>query len=330
MISDQPPMRPPEKRDLPAKPRIVFFGTPAFSVPTLKSLVASGHHVMGVITRPDRPRGRGRKTVSSPVKQTATELGLRVMQPEKTSDSSFCTEVGALSPDLFVVIAFGQILKKPLLEIPGWGALNIHASLLPKYRGAAPIQRAILNNETRTGLTAMQMDEGLDTGPILSREELTIRENETAGELHDRLSELAGRFIITVLEDWGKGRISVREQEHSLASYAPKIERHMALIDWSRSTDQIHGQIRALDPWPGAATTLSGKQVKVFSSRKVPENKRIGKPGRVAGITDAAIMVETGNGLIEIGALQIPGKKRLAAGDFLRGFPVAEGTILGE
>jgi methionyl-tRNA formyltransferase len=322
-------VNPLEKKDLPEKPRVIFFGTPAFSVPTLKSLVAGGHHLLGVVTQPDRPRGRGRKAASSPVKQTAIELGLEVMQPERTSDSSFCTRIGALSPDLFVVIAFGQILKKALLEIPGWGGLNIHASLLPKYRGAAPIQRAILNNEACTGLTAMRMNEGLDTGPILYQEGLAILENETAGELHDRLSELAGRFIITVLENWAKGRISIKEQEDSLASYAPKIERNMALIDWSRSTDRIHGQILALDPWPGAATTLSGKQVKVFSSRKVQGNGRIGTPGRVVRATDAGIVVETGDGVIEIQALQLAGKKRLAAGEFLRGFSVAEGTVLG-
>ncbi len=323
-------MNPFETKELPEKPKIIFFGTPAFAVPTLKSLVEQGHHVLGVVTQPDRPKGRGRKLMSPPVKETALELGLRVLQPEKASDPDFCSRIAALSPDLLVVVAFGQILKKTLLEIPGWGALNIHASLLPRYRGAAPIQWAVLNNDPCTGLTAMRMDEGLDTGPILYQEELAILENETTGELHDRLSEMAGRFIRTVLEKWTKGRLRMKEQDDSLASYAPKIERHMALIDWTGAADVIHGQIRAFDPWPGATTTLAGKQVKLFSSRKVRERERMGTPGRVVKTSDAGIVVKTGDGLVEIGALQLAGKKRLPAGEFLRGFPLEEGTILGE
>lgn len=330
MISEQAPMNPPETKHLPENPGIIFFGTPAFAVPTLKSLVEEGRKVLGVVTQPDRPKGRGRKLMSPPIAQAALELGLLVMQPEKASDPGFCSRIAALSPDLLVVVAFGQILKKDLLEMPGWGALNIHASLLPRYRGAAPIQWAVLNNESRTGLTAMCMDEGLDTGPVLYQQDVPIHENETAGELHDRLSRMAGRFISTVLENWTRGNLSRREQDDSLASYAPKIDRHMALIDWNGSAAAIHGQIRAFDPWPGAATTLSGKQLKLFSSRKVPGDVQNGLPGRVVKIFDAGIVVETGDGLVEIGALQLAGKKRLTAGEFLRGFPVEEGTVLGK
>ncbi len=322
-------MTSPETRPLPEKPRIIFFGTPGFAVPTLRSLVEKGHTILGVVTQPDRPKGRGRKLMPPPVKLAALELGLQVIQPGKASDPEFCSRIDALSPDLLVVVAFGQILKKNLLEIPRWGALNIHASLLPRYRGAAPIQWAVFNNEPSTGLSAMQMDEGLDTGPVLFQEEVLISENETAGELHDRLSGMAGRFILAVLENWSKGKIAKKEQDGSLSSYAPKIERHMTLIDWRKPSAAIHGQIRALDPWPGAATTLSGKQLKLFSSRRIKGDAQHGVPGRVIEIRDRGIVVEAGDGVIEAGTLQLAGKKRLPAGDFLRGFPLAEGTILG-
>jgi methionyl-tRNA formyltransferase len=330
VISREPPMNPLETKHLPEKPRVIFFGTPPFAVPTLKSLVGKGHKVLGVVTQPDRPKGRGRKLMSPPIKQAALELGLHIMQPEKASDPCFCSRIAALLPDLLVVVAFGQILKENLLEIPMWGALNIHASLLPRYRGAAPIQWAVLNNEPRTGLSAMRMDEGLDTGPVLYQEDIPIPENETAGELHDRLSSMAGRFILAVLEDWTKGKLSIKEQDDSLATYAPKIERHMALIDWSRSVVAIHGQIRAFDPWPGATTTLAGKQLKLFSSRMVPGDVQGGVPGRVTKTGETGIVVEAGDGLIEVGALQLAGKKRLPANEFLRGFPLAEGIVLGE
>lgn len=323
-------MNPTDERNLPERPGIIFFGTPDFAVPALKSLVERGHRVLGVVTQPDRPRGRGRKLGVSPVKETALALGLQVLQPEKASDPAFCSQINGLAPDLLVVIAFGQILKKNLLEIPGWGALNIHASLLPRYRGAAPIQWALLNNESRTGLSAMRMDEGLDTGPVLYQEEIDISENETAGELHDRLSEMAGKFLLKVLEHWAQGKLMVLEQDDAQASYAPKINRDMALIDWGRNTAAIHGQIRALDPWPGATTTVRGRQLKVFSSRMVIVRGRSEHPGRIVETSDAGLVVETGDGLVEIGMLQIPGKRRLPAADFLRGMPLVEGTILGE
>jgi len=318
-----------KKKNLPEEPRIIFFGTPGFAVPTLKALVEEGHLILAVVTQPDRPKGRGRKLTAPPVKQAALDFGLRVLQPDRASDPSFCNEIQSMTPDLLVVIAFGQILKKDLLKIPRWGALNIHASLLPKYRGAAPIHWAILNNEPNTGLTAMRMDEGLDTGPILYQEEVPILENETAGELHDRLAQMAGRFAVRVLRNWANGTLEEKEQEEPLASYAPKIDRDMAQIDWSRSADMIHGQIRAFDPWPGATTTIAGKQVKLFSSCRVRGDDCTLRPGRLAKTSDAGLRVETGDGLIEIQELQIPGKKRLPAREFLKGFPLENGTILG-
>ena len=317
------------RRGLPGKPRVVFLGTPDFAVPTLRSLVQAGHRVTGVVTQPDRPKGRGRRLGMSPVKEAALALGLQVLQPEKVSEPAFCSRIAALSPDLLVVVAFGQILKKNLLRLPKWGALNIHASLLPRYRGAAPIQWALINTESRTGLSAMCMDEGLDTGPVLHQEQLEIQENETAGELHDRLSEMAGMFILRVLEKGIEGTLMMVDQDDAEASYAPKIDRHMAPIDWSETGATTHGKIRAFDPWPGATTSLSGKKLKIFSSRLVGEGKRTGRPGRIAGISVDGVVVETGDGLIELGALQLEGKRRLPAPDFLRGFPLMEGTLLG-
>jgi methionyl-tRNA formyltransferase len=315
--------------EFPDRPEIIFMGTPDFAVPSLKALVKDGHKVVSVVTQPDRPKGRGRKLFLSPVKRVAQEYGIKILQPEKASDNQFCDTIRGLKPDLLIVVAFGQILKSNLLTIPRWGALNIHASLLPKYRGAAPIHWAILNNETKTGLTAMRMDEGLDTGPVLFQEELSIIEDETAGSLHDRLAGLSGAFIIKTLKGLAENRLKEMHQDPNEATYATKIDRGMSLIKWDRSADAISGLIRALDPWPGAFTTLKGKEIKLFSSRVTDKEARDEVPGRVAGQSENSLLVETGKGVLEIRELQIPGKKRLPAGDFLRGFALERGTMLG-
>ncbi|MBW2116712.1 MAG: methionyl-tRNA formyltransferase [Deltaproteobacteria bacterium] len=313
----------------PDRPEIIFMGTPDFAVPSLKALIKDGHNVLSVVTQPDRPKGRGRKLFPSPVKRVAREYGIEILQPEKASDGQFCDTIRSLEPDLLIVVAFGRILKNKLLTIPRWGALNIHASLLPKYRGAAPIHWAILNNETKTGLTAMRMDEGLDTGPVLLQEEVAIIEHETAGSLHDRLAGLTGAFIIKTLKGLTENRLKEMHQDPNEATYATKIDRGMSLIKWDQPANAISGLIRALDPWPGAFTTLEGKEIKLFLSRVTGKEARDEVPGRVAGQSEGALLVETGKGLIEITELQIPGKKRLPAGDFLRGFALERGTVLG-
>lgn len=318
-----------QKAGFPRRPKIIFMGTPDFAVPSLKALVKDGHKVLSVVTQPDRPKGRGRKLVPSPVKRVAQEYGIKILQPEKASDGQFCDTIRGLEPDLLIVVAFGQILKNNLLMIPRWGALNLHASLLPKYRGAAPIHWAILNNETKTGLTAMRMDEGLDTGPVLLQEKVVILEHETAGSLHDRLAGLSGDFIIKTLKGLAENRLKEMHQDPDDATYATKIDRGMSLIKWGLPANAISGLIRALDPWPGAFTTLEGKEIKLFSSRVTDKEARDEVPGRVAGESEGALQVETGKGLIEIMELQIPGKKRLPAGDFLRGFALEQGTMLG-
>jgi methionyl-tRNA formyltransferase len=316
------------KKRFPARPKIVFMGTPEFAVPALKTLIENGHEVLSVITQPDRPKGRGKKIVPSPVKQAATAYELEVLQPEKASAPQFCEIIRGKRPDLLVVVAFGQILKKNLLDIPSWGVLNIHASLLPKYRGAAPIQWAIINNEAKTGLTALLMDEGLDTGPILLQQEVSLLPNETAGQLHDRLSALAGDFLVRTLKDLAENRLRERPQDQAKSTYAPKIDRDMSLITWEKPAETVSALIRALDPWPGAFTKVRGKDIKIFSSQVV-DKEWIGLPGRVAGHDESGLMVETGKGTVKIGELQIPGKKRLSAKDFLRGFPLDKGTLLG-
>ena len=317
------------RQDFPDRPGIIFMGTPDFAVPSPKALIQDGHRVLSVVTQPDRPKGRGRKLILSPVKRVAQEYGVTIMQPEKASDRRFCDTIRDMDPDLIIVVAFGQILKKDLLVIPRHGVINIHASLLPKYRGAAPIHWAILNNETKTGLTAMFMDEGLDTGPVLLKEEVAIMEHETAGSLHDRLADLSGNFILKTLRGLSENRLRETSQDPDEASYATKIDRGMSSIKWDRPASVLSCLIRALDPWPGAFTTLNGKEIKLFSARVTDDKARNETPGRVAGQSENALFVETGKGVLEIGELQIPGKKRLPAGDFLRGFALEPGTLLG-
>jgi len=317
----------------PADPGIVFMGTPEYAVPSLAKLVEYGYAVQAVVTQPDRPKGRGRKPVFPPVKEAAQRFGLPVFQPEKASDRSFCKTIQDLGPDLLVVVAFGQVLKMILLDIPRWGGLNIHASLLPRYRGAAPIQWAVINDECETGLTAMRMDEGLDTGPILFQEAVPIGPDETAGELHGRLSRLSGDVLVTTIKGLITHGLIETAQDSELATSAPKIDRGMSGVTWTRSARSISALIRGLDPWPGAATLAGGKEIKLFSAKVEDRQGRdpipSGVPGRVIGHSDSGLLVETGEGVIRVRELQAPGRRRLPASEFLRGFPIDEGTVLG-
>lgn len=304
-------------------------GTPGFAVPSLEALVTQGHRVLAVVTQPDRPKGRGRKQVPPPLKEAAVRLGLEVFQPEDASSEAFCDIVRARAPDLIIVVAFGQILRRRFLEIPSWGVINIHASLLPAYRGAAPISWAILNGDARTGLTAMRMEEKLDSGPILLQEEVEILPEETAGQLHDRLARLAGPFLIKTLNGLAKGCVREVAQDHAKATYAPKIERGMAEVRWDDSCERICALIRAMDPWPGAHTMFEGREIKCFSPRCMGRGKAIGSPGGVIGYGGGVLQIEAGEGVVGVGELQLAGKRRLPAGAFLRGFPLGVGVILG-
>ena len=318
-------------RDIfPTKPRIIFMGTPEFAVPTLSSLINKINNVLAVVTQPDRPKGRGRKITVSPVKRLALEHNILTLQPEIVSERGFCDLIRRKEPDLIVVLAFGQLLTKELLSIPKWGVINIHASLLPKYRGAAPIQHSILNNETTTGLTIMRMDEGLDTGPILYQEKISIKQDETAGQLHDRMSIRSGRLIVKFLKMMSEKPLKEIPQDDSIATYAPKIDKNRSMIMWERDAKEVSAHIRALDPIPGAYTNLGENRIKFFFSR-VSDNQRLDTiPGRVIREDKKSLKVETGKGVVEIREIQYPGKKRLPVGDFLKGFDLPDGTVLGK
>jgi len=315
---------------LPERPGIIFMGTPDFAASSLKALIDRGHKILSVVTQPDRPKGRGRSITASPVKELALRHGLEVLQPERISETGFLAAVQDLAPDLIVVVAFGQILKKTLLEMPGWGVINIHASLLPWYRGAAPIQRVILNDESVTGLTIMKMDEGLDTGPILYQRPVPVLKDETAGHLHDRLAAMSGDFLMEFFSACAGGRIRETAQDSSLATYADKIDRAMCRIDWGSSAKEISAQIRGLDPMPGTCTMIGDHSLKLFSSTSADDALKDAAPGMVISSAGGILRIKTGRGILEAREVQYPGKKRLPVKDFLMGFNLPEGTILGK
>jgi len=314
---------------LPDKPRIIFMGTPDFAIPSLAHLIQHHYQLAAVVTQPDRPKGRGRKVSPPPVKMLALNSGIEVLQPEKVLEEVFLRKIKGIEPDLIIVVAYGQILKKEFLSIPKYGVINIHASLLPKFRGAAPIQYAILNNESETGLTIMLMDEGLDTGPILLQAMVPIMPDETAGHLSDRLAEKSGPLIIRFLEEAARGLIREEIQDSSRAVYAPKIEKEQALIPWHETAAHISAMIRAYDPFPGARTTLKGEVLKLFHPRIIKEINPTPEAGRVIRGEREGLFVETGRGVLEIREVQYSGKKRMSAVDFLRGFPISPEIRLG-
>jgi methionyl-tRNA formyltransferase len=313
----------------PKRPNIIFMGTPEFAVPTLRALVHEEYDILSVVTQPDRPRGRGRKLTLSPVKILAQAENLAILQPERLDDS-FLNAILPLKPDILIVVAFGQIIPGKVLGSATWGGINIHASLLPKYRGPAPIQWAIINNEKRTGLTTMLIDEGLDTGPILMQQEVDILEGETAGQLHDRLSSLAPGLLIETLQGLAKGTIEKKKQDESLATYVPKLTKEQGLIDWSWPAERLCGLIRGLDPWPVAFTYYNGKVLKLFGCFLANKGKIFSVPGRIKGLDEKGLEIETGKGSVIIREIQSAGKKRLHAKEFLKGSELGLGSILGK
>jgi methionyl-tRNA formyltransferase len=314
----------------PPHPRLIFMGTPDFAVPTLNALIAHGHDILAVVTQPDRPKGRGKKLTEPPVKEVALEHRIEVLQPEKAAEDLFCAQIRAKAPDLIVVVAFGQILREKLLGIPKWGAINVHASLLPNLRGAAPIQWTILNDESKTGLTVIQMDQGMDTGPILFQEEIPVLKDETAGHLHDRLALMAGDLMAKSLERMSGNMVKATPQEHIKATYAPKIGKELSRVNWKEEAAKVSARIRGMDPKPGAYTLWEGHEIKVFASTVVDENPQVGSPGQVLGLREKCLVIGTGRGTVGVGELQYPGKNRLRAMEFLRGFSLPEGAVLGQ
>lgn len=297
---------------------IVFMGTPDFAVPSLQRLFDDGYNIRCVITQPDKPKGRKQILTSPPIKCLALENNIEVFQPKTLKDNSAFEKIAELSPDLIIVVAYGKILPKSILDIPKMGCINVHGSLLPKYRGAAPIQHAILNGEITTGVTTMLMDEGLDTGDILYKSETTISENETSGELFDRLSFLGAELLAQTIMKLKTNQLNPIKQDDNKASYAPMLTREMSKIDWSFSALAIHNTIRGLFPWPIAETTLCGKKIKLHAS-SLTDKKSSGKPG-LLHIEDSELFVACGDGkMLKISFLQPEGSKAMAASAYIRG-----------
>ena len=309
--------------------KVLFLGTAEFARPTLDALLASPHEVIGAVTQPDRPKGRGQKTIPTPVKTLALKAHLPVHQPEKIRDPAFLKILESIKPEIMVVVAYGQILSAPVLAVPPRGCVNVHGSLLPKYRGAAPIVRAILGGETRTGITTMFMDPGLDTGPILLTEETEIGEDDTAGTLHDRLARIGARLLLRTLEGLETNTIIPTPQDPTLATLAPKIEKEEARIRWSAPARQTFNQIRAFDPWPGAFTLLAGRILKLFRPRLIEAGAQE-PPGTIVQASDEGLRVAASQGYLLIREAQAESRPRMRVSDFLRGNPLAAGKRLGE
>ncbi|MHB1406081.1 MAG: methionyl-tRNA formyltransferase [Desulfitobacteriaceae bacterium] len=305
--------------------RVVFMGTPDFAVPSLQALLEGGHEVAAVFTQPDRPAGRGKQLKLSPVKVFALETGIKVRQPYKIKDPIAVAELKELNPDCIVVVAYGQILSRAILDIPRFGCINVHASLLPQYRGAAPIHWAVMNGDSVTGVTTMLMDEGLDTGDILLQREYAIEPDETTGEVHDALAEMGGRLLIRTLDALAGRAVTPRPQGDEY-NYAALLTRKHEQIVWERSAWEVHNQIRGLNPWPGAYTNFQGEGLKIWRSRVISQNgDPLVQPGQIIGVEPDGIFVQTGEGILKLLEVQPAGKRPMSARDFFNGRHISIG-----
>ena len=309
--------------------RVVFMGTPDFSVGTLEAIVKAGHEVVGVVTQPDKPKGRGKNMQFTPVKEKAMEYNLPVYQPLRARDESFIEELRGMQPDVIVVVAFGQILPKAILDMPKYGCINVHASLLPKYRGAAPIQWAVIDGEKESGVTTMQMNEGIDTGDMLKKTVITLEEKETGGSLFEKLADAGAKLLIETLEAVENGTITRTKQNDAEATHAKMLDKNLGKIDFAKSAEEIERLIRGLNPWPSAYTGLDGKTLKIWDANVIDREVE-GQPGEIVEITKENIYVKTGKGLLELEEVQLEGKKRMEAGAFLRGNQIEVGTVLSK
>ena len=311
--------------------RIVFAGTGEFGIPCLEALVASDEHfVLSVITQPDRPAGRAQKLLASPIKECALRHQLTVFQPEDVNSATSLSQIRYQKPDLMVVVAYGQILKKPILELPELGCWNVHGSLLPKYRGASPIAAAVRDLQKRTGVTIMQMNEGLDTGDILGKVATRIRPGETTGLLHDRLAKKAGPLLLYLLERAKKGKLKSARQNSQEASVAPRMKKEDGKIDWAKNPEEIDAHIRAMQPWPGAyAWVPDGTDQKMLKIFSVILSKRAkGKPGEIVEINSHGILVAAKKGGVLLREVQLEGRKRMTAVEYARGAGLSDGMML--
>jgi methionyl-tRNA formyltransferase len=305
--------------------KIIFMGTPEFAAVPLKALKNEGFNICLAVTQPDRKQGRGKKLLPPPVKTEALNLGIEVFQPEKIKEKSAIEKIESLNPDFLVVAAYGQILPKKLLDIPGLAPVNIHASILPFYRGASPIQHAVLNMEKETGITTMFMDEGLDTGDILHVQKTAINPDETAGTLHDRLSQLGAEAIIYTLKNFET--IKRQKQDSSISTYAPLLKKNDGHINWKEPADKIDAKIRAFDPWPGTFTFADNDRLKIFSVEKTSDQSSL-PPGTIISADEAGLVVSTGDYDLIIKEIQPAGKKKMTAAQFLKGYDIRQGAVL--
>jgi len=307
----------------------VFMGTPEFAVPCLEAMIEQGHDIKAVVTQPDRPKGRGKQLAMSPVKQAALKSGIEVLQPENVKSPEFVKKLRDIAPDVIVVVAFGQILSKEILDIPKHGCINVHASLLPKYRGAAPINWVIINGEKQTGITTMLMDEGLDTGDMLIKESIQIEESETANELHDRLSNLGAAVLRTTLSRLADGTLTREKQNDSESSYAPIMKKTLGEIDWGKRAKDIFNLVRGTSPWPGAFTRLDGMVMKIMKTRCEAGADEKGRAGEILEVSKSGIKVKALDGVLIIEEIQMPGKKKMSVEEYLRGNSIQKGAVLG-
>ena len=307
--------------------KIVFMGTPDFAARALEALIDAGHEITAVVTQPDKPKGRSSELIPSPVKVCACRHQIPVMQPKRIKTPEAVAELKQYEADVYVVAAFGQILSREILDIPPYGSLNIHASLLPKYRGSSPIQRVILDGEEKTGVTIMQMDEGIDTGDMLYKKEIPILPEDDFESLHDKLMYLGGEAIVEALELLTLGKLIPEKQDDALSCHAPMIDKSMGEIHFEMSAVQIDRLIRGMTPWPSAFTYYKGKQLKVWKA--VPVEGTAGTPGEIIRVEKDSITVACGEGTLQIYALQLEGKKRMSTHDFLLGVKMTAGETLG-
>ena len=319
--------------------RIVFMGTPDFAVATLEALCEAGFDVIAAVSQPDKPKGRHGILSPTPVKEKAMELGIPVFQPEKAKDSEFIEKLRELAPDLIVVTAYGQILKKELLSIPKYGCINVHASLLPRWRGAAPVQWSIIEGDKVTGVTTMLMDEGLDTGDMLLKKEVEIGPKETGGSLFEKLAKAGGELIVETVKRLEAGELKREKQNEELMTYASMLDKHMGKINWNREAAEIERLIRGLDPWPGTYSFYEKKMLKLWDADVIEDTEELSKEssidteraeaGSVVLASKKGLVIKTGKGFLKINDLQPEGKKRMKAEEFLRGSRISEGTVLG-
>ncbi len=308
---------------------LVFAGTPEFAVPALRALLDAGHTLLAVYTQPDRPAGRGRKLGMSAVKEFALERGLRVHQPATLKSDDAAAALRALQPDALIVIAYGLMLPKSILNIPRYGCINVHASLLPRWRGAAPIQRAIEAGDAKTGVTIMQMDEGLDTGAMLATAETPIGADDTAATLHDRLAAVGGRLLVETLARLARGDLTPQAQDNAHASYAAKLKKEEARLDWNADAGLLARRVRAFNPWPVAHTTLDGQTLRLWHAQAENGTAAGVPPGTVLAADADGVRVQCASGTLRITRLQLEGGKVLDAQAFLNGRPLPAGTRLG-